>query len=308
VILTAGETMALLDPAGDGEPGYGDALTLRIAGAESNFAVALARLGEEVTWVSRVGDDPLGRMTTATLAAEGVHVVAAIDSEAPTGLFVKWRSDGSSANLYYRRGSAASRLGPGDVPDALLDGVRLVHLTGITTALGPGARELVHDLARRAKVRGALLSFDPNYRAALWSSPADALAAHAELLPLVDWYLCGAGEGCLLFDVDSPEAVHAAARAAGAQEVLVRVGAAGALVEDGDGLVTVAPPALANVRDEIGAGDGFAAGFAWARLQGWDVLRAVRAAHCVAAGALGATGDWETYPTRDELLTALDVG
>ena len=61
-VLTVGETMALFDPVGDGEPAYGDALTLRIAGAESNFAVALARLGVPVAWVSRVGDDPLGRM------------------------------------------------------------------------------------------------------------------------------------------------------------------------------------------------------------------------------------------------------
>ena len=52
-------------------------------------------------------------------------------------------------------------------------------------------------------------------------------------------------------------------------------------------------------------GLGFAAGFAWARLQGWDTRRAVVAAHCVAARALQATGDWELYPTRDELLAEL---
>jgi sugar/nucleoside kinase (ribokinase family) len=240
-------------------------------------------------------------MLVEAVAGEGVDVRARVDPAAPTGLFAKWRGAEGPANVYYRRGSAASGLSVEDVPDALLDGVELVHLTGITTALGEQPRALVHDLARRAKERGALLSFDPNYRAALWRSPAEALAAHAEVLPLVDWYLCGVGEGRLLFGVESAEEVLAAVLAAGAGEAVVRLGAEGALTADG-----VVPPArVVAVRDEIGAGDGFAAGYAWARLQGWDTRRAVEAAHRVAASVLHATGDWETYPTRDELLAAL---
>ena len=301
-VLTVGETMALLDPVADGELRYGDALTLRIAGAESNFAIALARLGVDVTWVSRVGADPFGRIVVAALAGEGVDVRAAVDPAAPTGLFMKVRGADGPANVYYRRGSAASRLGIGDVPDELLDGVELVHLTGITTALGDTARELVHDVARRAKERGVLVSFDPNYRASLWDGPAAALAAHEALIPLVDWYLCGAGEGMLLFGVDGADAVLAAALAAGAKEAVVRMGADGALTADG----VIAPSRVLAVRDEVGAGDGFAAGYAWARLQGWTPARAVEAAHCVAASTLHATGDWETYPTRDELLATLD--
>jgi 2-dehydro-3-deoxygluconokinase len=225
-------------------------------------------------------------MLVEAVAGEGVDVRVRVDAVAPTGLFAKWRGADGPANVYYRRGSAASALGPEDVPDELLDGVALVHLTGITTALGASARELVHDLVRRA---------------ALWGSPAEALAAHAELLPLVDWYLCGVAEGQLLFGVESAGAVLAAVLAGGAQEAVVRLGAEGALTAQG-----VVPPArVVAVRDEIGAGDGFAAGYAWARLQGWDTQRAVAAAHCVAASVLHATGDWETYPTRDELLAAL---
>jgi sugar/nucleoside kinase (ribokinase family) len=61
------------------------------------------------------------------------------------------------------------------------------------------------------------------------------------------------------------------------------------------------------VRDEIGAGDGFAAGVAWGRLQGWSMTRAVRAGHCVAASVLHATSDWETYPSADDVLAALSA-
>jgi 2-dehydro-3-deoxygluconokinase len=302
-VLTVGETMALLDPVGDGEPAHGSALTLRIGGAESNCAIALSRLGVPVTWVSRVGDDPLGRMLVGALQHECVDVRVRVEPRHPTGLFLKWRGRDGPANMYFRRGSAASLLGPEDVPDELLDDVELVHLTGITTALGERPRALVHDLAARAKARGALVSFDPNYRAALWESPAEALAAHAALLPLVDWYLCGAEEGKLLFGADTPAQVLAAVVARGAAEAVVRVGAEGALTADG----LVPPPTVVPVRDEIGAGDGFAAGVAWGRLQGWSMTRAVRAGHCVAASVLHATSDWETYPSADDVLAALSA-
>ena len=198
-VLTVGETMALLDPVEDGPLDAGRRLTLRIAGAESNVAVALARLGVEATWVSALGADAYGDLVERTLVAEGVRVVARRDPERPTGLFTKWRDGGRSHVLYHRHGSAASALRPDDVPDELLDGVRLVHLTGITTALGDGPRALVHDVARRAAADGATVLFDPNWRPALWASPAAAAAAHVDLLPHVDWYLCGLEEGRLLW-------------------------------------------------------------------------------------------------------------
>jgi sugar/nucleoside kinase (ribokinase family) len=297
-VLTVGETMALLDPVGDGPLEAGATLTLRVAGAESNLAVALSRLGVDVTWVSALGADAYGDVVERTLAAEGVRVLARRDAERPTGLFTKWRDGGRSHVLYHRHGSAASALRPEDVPDALFDGVELVHLTGITTALGEGPRALVHDVARRAAERGATVLFDPNWRPALWPAPAAAAAAHRDLLPHVDWYLCGLEEGRLLWGGDSAEDVIAAVRAAGAGDAVVRIGERGAVVD-----AEVVPPArVSDVLDEVGAGDGFAAGFAWALLRGLPPRECVRAANAVAAAALAGTGDWETFPT----LTAIE--
>jgi 2-dehydro-3-deoxygluconokinase len=291
-VLTAGETMALLDPVGDGALELGRTLTLRVAGAESNFAIALARLGVSVVWVSRVGRDPLGEIVRSTIAGEGVDVsLVQVDHGAPTGVFFKWREGGASHPLYYRRGSAAARLGPGDVPDAALEGVELVHLTGITTALGDGPRALVVDLAQRARSRGALVTFDPNFRPALWPDAASAANAQAEVLPFVDWYLCGQEEGRALFGT---EEVAGAARAAGAGDAVVRIGARGALV----GGVEVAPERVEDVVDEVGAGDAFAAGFAYGLLEGWPPDHAARAGNELAAHALRGTGDWETLPRR----------
>lgn len=286
VVLTAGETMALLDPVGDGEPAAGMPMTLRFAGAESNFAVALARLGVPVAWISRLGRDPLGDMIERGLAAEGVDVSLVRRDPARTGLFVKWRSGGSSHVAYYRAGSAASRLAPEDVPDEALDGVRLVHLTGITMAISASGRDLVLDLGRRAKERGITVLFDPNFRPALPDTPEEAAARQRDVLPYVDWYLCGEEEARLLWGGGEIPA-----------EAVVRVGARGAIVRGEE----VPPPRLAGVRDEIGAGDAFAAGFAYGLLQGWAPRDCARAGNAIAAYALAGTGDWETLPRLAEV-------
>lgn len=282
-VLTVGETMALLDPLDDGST-----YRLRIGGAESNFAIALSRLGVGVTWISRLGADPFGDLVAETLAGEGVDVRAARDPGRPTGVYFKSRVGGRTRMHYYRAGSAASVLTSEDVPDEAFEGVDLLHLTGITTGLGPGPRRLVHDLAERARARGITVVLDPNYRPALWERPADA----AEALPPADWVLCGLDEGNLVFGTDSPEAL---AEAIGGN-VAIRVGERGALVSAGGALVEVGPKRLEDVVDEVGAGDGFAAGFAYGLLQGWPPARCANAGNVVAAGALRGGGDWETYP------------
>ena len=291
-VLTVGETMALLDPLEDGAT-----YRLRIGGAESNVAIALKRLGVDVTWISRLGEDPFGDLVAETLEAEGVDVRVRRDRTRPTGVYFKSRLSGETRMHYYRGGSAASRLSTEDVPHDALDGIDLVHLTGITTALGHSARELVHDLAEQARARGITVLLDPNYRAALWSSPADAAAA----LPQADWFLCGLGEGNLLFGTSSPEELAAAI----GSNAAIRVGERGALVTDGGRLVEVPPRRLEDVVDEVGAGDGFAAGFAYGLLSGWDGVRAARAGNLVAAGALKGGGDWETYPRLAEIKDLL---
>jgi 2-dehydro-3-deoxygluconokinase len=289
-VLTVGETMALVDPVEDGDLRLGMPLTLRFAGAESNFAIALARLGVPVRWVSRLGRDPLGDMIERGLAEEGVDLRWVRRDDAPTGLFLKWRSAGRTHVTYRRAGSAASRLGPKDVPKEALEGVRLVHLTGITMAISDSARELVVDVARRSKRHGAEVLFDPNFRAALPDTPEAAAARQRDVLPFVNWYLCGEGEARLLW----PDA-EIAARA------VIRLGARGARVDG----VDVPPLRRVDVVDEVGAGDAFAAGFAYGLLQGWAPADCARSGNVIACAALAGTGDWETLPRLAEVQADL---
>ena len=307
-VLTVGETMALLDPADDGRPRSGARYTLRVAGAESNFAIALARLGVNSRWVSRTGADRLGEMVRATLSSEGLDLsFATVDREAPTGLFIKHRDAGTTEVAYYRGGSAASRLAPGDVPDAAFEGVGLLHVTGITLALSEPARALVHDLVRRASGLGVAVQFDPNHRPPLWDSPAAALEAQRPLLGAVDWYLCGEGEASLIFGAGGDRELIERMRAEGVTHAVVRTQAAHALVVTPEGVEQVEPPASAeSVVDDVGAGDAFAAGFALGLMRGWEPGACARAGHVIAAHALRGTGDWETLPQLDAVAAELE--
>ena len=103
--------------------------------------------------------------------------------DARTGLFLKWRGGEERGVAYYRAGSAASRLGPEDVPDEALDGIRLVHLTGITTAI---STRVAHSWSTSPGVteRGAIVLFDPNFpSSALPDTPEAAAERQRAVLP-----------------------------------------------------------------------------------------------------------------------------
>ncbi len=177
-VATFGEAMASLRSAGPlTVPGT---LTARIAGAESTVAIGLARLGHEVRWVSRVGDDTYGSVLLRTLRGERVDVSGVeVDPARPTGLMIAAaRTADTTAVTYYRAGSAASAISRADV--ARLGPARILHVSGITPALSASAAEAL----RVAVGSGgySLVSLDVNFRSRLWSRE-QAAATLRPLLP-----------------------------------------------------------------------------------------------------------------------------
>jgi 2-dehydro-3-deoxygluconokinase len=300
--LTVGEAMALLDCEGAEVPTLNSRFTLRVAGAELNFAIGLSRLGIDVRWISRVGNDIFGHAILAALQAEGIDSqYVRCDEGSPTGVFFKWRHAQKSSVLYHRKGAAASRLQRSDVSESDLDGVRLVHLTGITMALSDSARDLVLHLARQARARRIPVIFDPNWRPLLWQSPSEASSAFREVLPSVDWVLCSLHEGSTVFGIDDADELRTELLRAGARDVVIRVGAKGAVASG-----RLIPPAqVVSIVDEVGAGDAFAAGFAYGLIAKWDSARATRLANLMAARSLQGSGDWETLPHRADIASEL---
>ncbi|HEY3078976.1 MAG TPA: sugar kinase [Chloroflexota bacterium] len=310
-VVTFGETMVLLAAVEAGPLRFANTFSRHAAGTESNVAIGLARLGHRVGWFSRLGDDEFGQYVFNVVRSEGVdtsHVI--VDAEAPTGvLFKEKRELGPRRILYYRRGSAASRLGPGDLDPEYVAGARFLHLTGVTLALGQSCREAVHAAAELARQRGRLVSFDPNLRLRLWSRD-EARAAMRALLPLCDVVLPGLDEAELLTGESDPDRAADALRALGPSTVVVKLGAEGALGVGPSERVRAPGIRLERIVDPVGAGDGFAARFLAGQLRGLGLLESLRLGNTVGAFATTVVGDWEGLPTWrevQELRLDLDV-
>ena len=310
-VVTFGETMVLMAAVEAGPLRFANTFTRHAAGTESNVAIGLARLGQRVGWFSRLGDDELGQYVLGGVRAEGVDTSRVrVDPEAPTGVVFKEKRElGPRKILYYRRGSAASRLTPADLDADYVADARYLHLTGVTLAISQSAREAVFAAARLARERGVLVSFDPNLRLRLWSKE-EARATMRQLVPLCDLVLPGLDEAELLTGESDPDRAADALRALGAKSVALKLGTEGSLgVTDGE-RVRAAGLKLERIVDPVGAGDGFAAGFLAGQLKGLSLADSLKIGNTVGAFATTVVGDWEGLPTWrevQELRLDLDV-
>ncbi|WP_410808901.1 sugar kinase [Micromonospora sp. 067-2] len=293
-VATVGETMVVLCPP-SGEPlEHAERVSVSVGGAESNVAGYLARLGHRAAWVSRVGDDPFGRAVVRHVAAAGVDVaLVTVDPSAPTGLYVKDPGPTATAVHYYRAGSAASRMDSSVLADTRLAGTCVLHLSGITPALSATCRALVEHAVTDRPLAGALVSFDVNHRARLWSA-GEAAPVLRDLADSCDLVFVGQDEADTLWGAADPEAVRHLLP--GPQTVVVKDGALGATALCRDAEPVFVPAPRVALVEPVGAGDAFAAGYLTGVLRGLDPVRRLRLGHLVAAQALGSSGDNAPVP------------
>jgi 2-dehydro-3-deoxygluconokinase len=301
-VVTFGETMALFAPRETGPLRYVADFRLKLGGTESNFAIALARLGISAGWFSRLGDDELGRFIAHNIRGEGVDLSRiVIDPEAPTGLYVKEISAvGDTTVYYYRRGSAASRLTPDDLDEAYLKAARWLHVTGITPALSESCHQAIQRAIDIAREAGLEISFDPNMRLKLWTVER-AREVMWPILRRCTVLLGGMEELSLLVPASDADAAADWALEQGVTIAAIKRGAEGALVATASERRMVAPYVIPRVVDTVGAGDGFDAGFVAGRLLGRDPWQSAELGNVVGAHALMVEGDYEGYPTMAEV-------
>ncbi|MEV6281513.1 sugar kinase [Kribbella sp. NPDC051770] len=294
-VLTIGETMVSLRTRAAMRLG-GEA-HLSIAGSESNVAIGLARLGHDVAWLGAVGNDEPGRLIQRTLRAEGVGTAYIRFSESDFTGFIAFDQPAHDITRvsYHRRGSAGSTLTPEECATALETAApRLLHLTGITPALSASARAATLAIAEAAS--DVQVSLDVNYRSRLWSR-ASAAECLRQLLPSVHTVFASEDELDLLTDATDPVA---ALLDTGIQEVVVTAGGKGAWSHSSAG--TLHQPALpVTVVDSIGAGDAFVSGYLSATLENLPAEARLTRATTSGAFCVGAYGDWESLPTREDL-------
>lgn len=301
-VFTFGESMGLV--LGDEINSLDQLAKARIStgGSEGNVAVGLARLGVAATWLSRVGNDGFGKRVVKDLQAEGVRVVAQIDSSAPTGLMIKTTPRAGSTSVdYYRRGSAASLISVSDLDGIDFNKFDLVHLTGITPALSDSARSTWEHVALKSREAGCLVSLDVNYRSKLWT-PLEASSVMTKALDLVDILIAGVDEAQMILGDLTSSAFDLARKiqALGPQIVAIKLGSEGAVLLERN--TTYSADAIrVEVVDTVGAGDAFTAAFIATYLETHDARLALDRANI--AGGLACThpGDWQGFPSAEEI-------
>ena len=298
-LVTAGETMGLVVQSAPGSVRNGEPMTFGMGGSESNVAIGVRRLGVPATWIGRVGADPPGDLILRELRAEQVQAITVTDPS-PTGLMARWRPSGAHGRVtYYRRHSAGSHLAADDIPADVIRGAAVLHVTGITLALGPGPAAAITHAIAVARDAGVTVSFDLNYRSALWPVHEAAPALEAAVRS-ADVVFAGEHEAEIVTETADPLQAALALEALGPAQVVIKRGAEGCLARI-DGTTIEQPAPVVTVVDTVGAGDACVAGYLAELMSGAEP--AVRLATAVAAGAFAVTvsGDWEGMPDRRSL-------
>ncbi|WP_308796876.1 sugar kinase [Agromyces silvae] len=291
-LIAIGEAMMLVTPTHAEPLVAAETFRLDVAGAELNVARHVAHLGVPVAWVGAVGADALGERLKRAIRAPKLDLRwVAPDAAAPTGVYFK---DPGAGVLYYRAGSAASRMGPESIADVPLESADLVHVSGITPSLSATCAELIESVFERVAGSGAQLSFDVNYRPALWEV-SDAAPVLLELSRRADLVLVGLDEAQTLWGTETAEDVRALIPEP--RRLVVKDGDVGATEFDGADQ-TFAPTTPTEVVEVVGAGDAFAAGYLVAAMRGAPAIDRLRAGHDRAALVLKSTSDFIDVSTH----------
>ena len=207
-VVTFGEAMVRLRPKDGLRLEQARDLEVSVGGGELNVAVCCARLGLQAAWVSRLPDNPLGRLVRGKALEQAVctaHVITAQDGRAGLYFLEEGASPRAAAVLYDRAGSSISRIRPGEVDWAkVLTGTKRFHVSGITPALSKSAAEATAEALVAAKQAGCSVSYDLNYRSKLWTKE-EARACQEPLMKHVDILVTTEEDTKVVFGIEMPK-------------------------------------------------------------------------------------------------------
>ncbi len=276
--------------------------TRAVAGAEINVATGLQRLGFRVGWISRLGNDPLGRYllrSAQQLSLDTRRIL--FDDRYPTGFQLKSRvREGDPQVVYFRKSSAASFLSPNAEDDAYLRDARHLHVTGIPPALSDTCRQYTYHMIEQARQADLSISFDPNVRPTLWKSEQEMRAVLNDIAEKTDWVLPGLSEGEVLTGYSKPEDIASFYLDKGVKIVAIKAGIEGACLFTATERYVV-PAFTVEVVDTVGAGDGFAVGIISGMLEGLDWSSCLERGNAIGALAVTFSGDSDGLPDRTTL-------
>ncbi|MFO1268372.1 MAG: sugar kinase [Rubrivivax sp.] len=300
-IVSLGEPMVEFNQTG--EQG-GRAYLQGFGGDSSNFAIAAARQGARVAYVSALGDDPYGRMLRALWDREGVdHSGVATDAAAYTAIYFVTHDERGHQFHFFRNGSAASRLTPAMLPRTMIERAKVLHLSGISLAISAQACDTGYAAIEMARAAGAKVSFDTNLRLKLWPL-ARARAVMTDVMRLAHLCLPSWDDITAITGLTDPDAIADHCLRLGAEVVALKLGDKGALVASERERHRIEPHRCKAV-DATGAGDTFGGAFVARWIAGDSLADAGRYAAVAAAWSTEGYGAVEPIPHAAQVRASL---
>jgi len=271
-------------------PGESGRYLQGFGGDTMNCAIAAARQGAKAGYITRLGDDEFGRQFLELWRAEGLDISGVgIDPQAHTAVYFITHGPAGHVFSYLRKGSAASRMRPEDLPLELIRKAKFFHTSGISQAISDSACDAVFAALEAARVAGIRIAYDSNLRLRLWPL-ARARAVIRATIVLADYFLLSMEDAEALCGEKDADAILDWCHEAGAKVVALKLGAAGVVGSDSTRREKIAGHAV-NCVDATGAGDCLA-GALLARMAAgddfWDGLRYANAAAALATTGFGA--------------------
>ncbi len=269
-------------------------------GDTSNAAIAAARLGASVGYITALGDDAFGTAFRALWAAENVDAsTVATRSDGHTAVYFVNHGPSGHQFSYLRAGSAASRMGPADVPVDYIAGARILHVSAISQAISPSAADAVFAAIAAARAAGVTVSYDTNLRLKLWPLDRARAIIHAAV---AQSQIClpGLDDAQLLTGLNDPNAIADFYLDLGVEIVALTLGKDGALVATRQRREII-PGITCAAIDATGAGDAFDGGFLTDYLAGKDPFAAARFANVAAGLSTEGWGAVDPLPRRAQV-------
>ena len=308
-IVALGELLIDFTEAGYGASGM-KLFEQNPGGAPANLLTVVSHMGFKTSFIGKVGNDMHGLFLKRTLEQEGIGTASLIvdDSVFTTLAFVEIDKNGERNFSFARKPGADTQLKAEELNQELLKNCKIFHFGSLSLTDDP-AKKATQEAVRIAGDAGAVISYDPNYRASLWPDPAAAVAAMKSMIPMVDVMKVSDEESLLLTGESDYESAADVLLSMGPQLVAITLGADGVLIATKEDKKVVSGYQVDTV-DTTGAGDSFWGGFLSGFLTlnknldelSWDEICAcAQQGNAVAALCVQKRGGIPALPAKEEV-------
>ena len=269
-------------------------------------AVAVARLGGNVTYLTRVGNDGFSEFIISSLQKEGIDTSLIKTNDEQNGMYIVSRTAGKNELLYYKRKTAAAKLSIEDISEDCIKKLKLIYSTGVVQSLSASSRELVREAFKIAKENGVMTAYDPNYTSCFMNS-SDTREYFEEIVDYTDViFLSLKNDAVKLYEIDSMEKVMKYFWDKGVKIVVVKSHVDNGYYTGYKGEISFTN--FYNTQKAIditASGDVFNGGFLYALTNGYTPVEATKFAAVVAGLQTQNYGAIQAIPYKNAVMENL---